>query len=151
MPLTVVLDHPSGEVQQLQIGAADIVATIAAAHSIWDWVGGLSGISSLLGLCQRQSDAAQIQHVFEYIAVGQPAYQVLTQNGLQLVSGPEYDEPFGETTASKLIGVTLCALAHNMSGPAAVRFIACHGRRRRFTGTSSSSKRQLSEKCSYPL
>jgi hypothetical protein len=118
MPLTVVLDQPSGEVQQLQIGAADIVATIAAAHSIWGWVGGL------LRLCQRQSDAAQIQDVFNYIAVGQPAYQVLTQNGLQLVSEAEGDEPFGETTASKLIGVTLCALAHNMSGPAAVRFIA---------------------------
>jgi hypothetical protein len=61
---------------------------------------------------------------FDYVAVGQPAYQVLTQNGLQLVSGPEYDEPFGETTASKLVELTLCALAHNMSGPAAVRFIA---------------------------
>lgn len=123
MPITAVIDI-SGKLQQVQIGPSDVVATISAARSMWGWVGGLSGISSLLRLCQRPSDIAEIQAVFADNPVGKPEYQVLTQDGLQLVSWAEGDSEFGGTAASKLIGVTLCALAHNMTGPAAVRFIA---------------------------
>ncbi|CZR63221.1 uncharacterized protein PAC_13118 [Phialocephala subalpina] len=40
---TVVVSTPfAGSVQQVQVGPADLVATVTAAHAAWGWVGGLS-------------------------------------------------------------------------------------------------------------
>jgi hypothetical protein len=35
-------------VQAVQVGPADMFATISAAHSAWGWLKGLSGVKSLL-------------------------------------------------------------------------------------------------------
>lgn len=120
MPVTTVFKQPTWQLEQLQIGAADIVATISAAHSAWGWIGGLTGISSILGLCQRKSDISKINALFECAKLENANSHILNQTGLHAVSLAEDGQAFGGTLASRLVGTTLCALAHNMNAEGAI-------------------------------
>lgn len=124
MPMTVVFSQPAVQVQQIQVGAADIVATIAAAYSAWGWAGGLSGITSILGLSQRKRERDQIDRIFKDIRLDRPTCHILGQNGLQGVSLEYSEEAFGGTLESNLIGTTLCALAYNVEVKGAIRFLS---------------------------
>jgi hypothetical protein len=46
--MTTVVFTPSEGMQQQQVGAADIVALLTAAHSAWGWIGGLNGLKSII-------------------------------------------------------------------------------------------------------
>ncbi|CAO2650786.1 Nn.00g020780.m01.CDS01 [Neocucurbitaria sp. VM-36] len=122
MPMTAVIKvSDSGSLQQIQIGAADIVATLAAAHSAWGWIGGLTGISSILRLCQRKDDLDRMREVFQYIEPDHASCQVLGQHGLVPVTLAEHGNVFGDTPGSQIVGTTLCAMGHIMEPRSAVR------------------------------
>jgi hypothetical protein len=38
----------AGDIQQVQVGAADIVATLSGMNAAWGWIGGLSGFRHIL-------------------------------------------------------------------------------------------------------
>jgi hypothetical protein len=38
----------AGSVQQVEVGAADIVATLSGMTDVWGWIGGLSGFPHIL-------------------------------------------------------------------------------------------------------
>ncbi|CAN9363464.1 unnamed protein product [Alternaria alternata] len=122
MPITAVLKiQNAGPLQQLQVGAADVVSTLAAAHSAWGWIGGMTGISNILSLCQRKHDLGRIREIFQHIEPEQGRCQILSQRGLITVSLTEDNNVFGDTPGSKLVGATLCALAHMMAPKSAIK------------------------------
>src|SRR5947207_12989619 len=46
--MTTLVFQPGGGLQAVQVGAADVVSLISAAHSAWGWIGGLNGVKSIL-------------------------------------------------------------------------------------------------------
>ncbi|KAJ4376241.1 hypothetical protein N0V83_001524 [Neocucurbitaria cava] len=123
MPITAVIRASShGPLQQIQIGAADIVATVSAAHSAWGWIGGLTGISNLLGLCKDASELEKLGKLFKHIEPDPGTCRIIGQNGLVEVEmgAAGNDAAFGGSFSSRLIGLTFCALAHNMQTQSAV-------------------------------
>ena len=114
MPATFVIKASgSGSLQQIQVGPADLVATVTAAHSAWGWIGGITGIQSLLKFCNDSSEQKRLQQLFKEIELAPASCLILAQNGLNTIAFGQEDA-FGESLSSKLVGLTLCALSHNM-------------------------------------
>lgn len=117
--LVISTNNENGTVQQVQVGPADIVATVSAGYSLWGWIGGLNGIGSILRLGSNAAEQRRIGELYEVVDPGLAACRILGQTGLEAVSLVG-DQTFGETTSSKLVGMTLCALAHMMRPQSAV-------------------------------
>jgi hypothetical protein len=124
---TLVFRAPSGgALQQLQVGAADLVATVSAAFSVWGWIDGLTGINSILQLCQDQQERKQLERLFQLVQHDLPQCRILTSAGLESIYLDSKKPTFGPTLSSKVVGYTFCALAHNMQVDAAGRvFMHC--------------------------
>lgn len=124
MPITAVVKvNDAGSLQQIQINAAEVVATLAAAHSAWGWIGGLRGIASVLRLCQRRDDSDRMNKLFQQVELDSASCHILCQYGVATLALNDREEPFGDTAGSKLIGLTLCALAYNLETRSAVHII----------------------------
>src|SRR5271154_4321868 len=118
---TLVIRTPNGgAIEQVQIGAADIVATVSAAYSIFGWIGGLAGVSSILKLCQSASERKKQQRLFKALDLDLGTCLILRQHGLESMSVVEDQASFGGTESSHLVGVTLCALSHTMRVKSAI-------------------------------
>ena len=113
MATFVVKTSGLGSLQSIQIGPVDIVATVAAAHSAWGWIGGMNGIQNLLKISPNPSEEKRLVQLFKDIDLVPASCLVLAQTGLITVSLRSNDA-FGNSLSSKLIGLTLCALGHNM-------------------------------------
>lgn len=122
---TLVIGTPNaGRLQQVQVGPADAVAVVTAAYNVWGWVGGLRGLAGLLRLTQDASSRARIDAIFKAVEPGMSSCRLLVQGGLGSFDIPDADA-FGATSGEKLVGLTLCALAHVMSPDSALRaFVA---------------------------
>jgi hypothetical protein len=117
MPITAVIRGSShGALQQVQVGPADLVATVTAAHSAWGWIGGLSGIANLLGYSKDKTEVSDLNRLFDHVDLDSSTCRILGQQGLVEVDLGETGskDAFGGTFASQIIGLTFCALAHNM-------------------------------------
>jgi hypothetical protein len=62
----------AGSIQQVQVGAADIVATLSGMPDIWGWIGGLSGFRHMLANIPNPFGKTEFQ-VSELILKVQPA------------------------------------------------------------------------------
>ena len=116
MMTTVIKIPGSGPVQQIQIGPPDLTATIAIAHSIYGWLGGLRGVTSIFRLASIPAQEQKRKQVFPKALVSGLNCKILTSSGLACIP-KELDRiemAFGEDHASKLIGLTLCALSHEL-------------------------------------
>lgn len=87
MPATfVVKTSGPGSLQQIQLGPADLVASIAAAHSAWGWIGGITGIQNLLKISHNPSEEKRLQQLFKEIELAPASCVILTQNGLVTIA-----------------------------------------------------------------
>lgn len=124
---TFVIDttKSGGALQSVQIGPADVVATVSAAYGAWGWLGGLKGLGSILRLTQDKTSADRIGKIFNAIEAEMKTCHILGQEGLQVLAMQD-TEAFGGTVAEKLVALTLCALAHVMELKSAVRLFLEH-------------------------
>lgn len=130
MPGTLVWRaSTSGALQQVQVGASDLVATFGAAQSAWGWLGGLAGVRRLLNTLKTglQQDPFSSLHL-NSINIPASVCHMLTTNGMLFLQEDDGRSAFGGDPVTQAIGLTICALEHECRGPVAVdlfvRFIA---------------------------
>ncbi|KFY90116.1 hypothetical protein V498_06166 [Pseudogymnoascus sp. VKM F-4517 (FW-2822)] len=128
--MTLVFRASSGPLTQVQIGPADVLATFAAAYSASGWLGGLDGIRNLLSRSsQFFSGSSKAKHdqllqgLFrEDITLQNAVFHILTsEHGLVRCEIPTSQTAFGGERITKVIGFTICALAHEGGYNAAVK------------------------------
>lgn len=121
----------SGSLEQVQVGAADIVATLNAAQAAWGWVGGLTGIQRLLsGLRSTiHRDPFESLHLVSKLTLPSRCH-ILTSKGILYFEDEDGPAAFGGNPITQTIGLTICALQHECRGEVAVdlfvKFIAEH-------------------------
>ncbi len=126
MPATfVVKTSGPGSLEGIQVGPTDIVATVAAAHSAWGWIGGITGIQNLFQCVQNPSEEKKLQQLYKEIDLPPASCLVVAQNGVNAIPLQD-NNVFGDSLSSKLIGLTICALGYNMKLDTAIRvFMSC--------------------------
>lgn len=123
--MTTLIFQPKGALQNIQVGAADIVALLGVAHSAWGWVGSLSGVKNILDRA-RTFIPGTSQHPILNLSLPIPNgnYLILTFQGP--VSWEDGTKAFGGDPVMQFVGATLCALAHECGPSAAVKlFMRC--------------------------
>jgi hypothetical protein len=123
--MTTVVFQPHGGLQNLQIGGADIVALLGAAHSVWGWIGGLDGVKNILDRAGAVVCGTTRQPRLSLsIPIPHANYLILTSQGP--ISWEDGQRAFGGDPAMQVVGATLCALAHECGSFAAVKvFMRC--------------------------
>ena len=127
MPLTLVFRKlGTGALQQIQVGASDIVATLAAAHTAWGWLGGLVGVQRLIATLRnvmKKDPFATLK--INSIMIPSATCHMLTSRGMFYFRDDSQDA-FGGDPLTQTIGLTICALEHECGGTVAVvLFIRC--------------------------
>jgi hypothetical protein len=122
--MTTVVFRPGGEIQNLQVGAADIVALLGAAHSAWGWLGALTGVKNILDRAREYVGATR-QSDFELsLPIPNGKYFIVTSRGP--TSWEDGHRAFGGDPKMQFVGATLCALAHECGPDPAVKlFVEC--------------------------
>jgi len=123
--MTTLVFKPASEgmVQQVQVGAADVIALCSAATSAWGWIGGLNSVRALL---ERLNVAVRPTVGTVVLNLPPSQYCILTSRGVRFVFDPEQQPAFGGDSTSQLVGSTLCALAHIFEENLAVQlFMRC--------------------------
>lgn len=127
MPATLVFRRSGpGSLSQVQIGAADIVSTLAAAHTTWGWLGGLSGVQRFLNtvrIVMQRDPFGSLQ--INKMLIPSSRCHVLTSRGMFYFQD-DSQSAFGGDPLMQTIGLTICALEHECGGEAAVGlFVRC--------------------------
>ncbi|OBT65659.1 hypothetical protein VE03_05528 [Pseudogymnoascus sp. 23342-1-I1] len=119
--MTLMFRASSGPLTQVQIGPADVLATFAAAYTASGWLGGLDGVRNLLSrgsqFFSASSKAKQnrlLQGLFkENLKLQNAVFHILTsEHGPVRCEIPTSETAFGGERITKIIGFTICALAH---------------------------------------
>ncbi|RFU34496.1 hypothetical protein B7463_g1877, partial [Scytalidium lignicola] len=126
--MTLVFKTPLGSLTQVQIGPADLLTTFSAAYSAAGWLGSLDGVRFLVSEAKRLILPGNKPHYtgFKDLIENQPRFQdssfyILTSDhGPLLGSISNADDAFGGDTVTQVIGMTICALAHELGGSCAV-------------------------------
>ncbi|KAG4440974.1 hypothetical protein IFR05_003538 [Cadophora sp. M221] len=100
-----------------QVGPADVVATLAAANSTWGWIGGLQGVNRIFQFLK--DPLARRKDIFHPRNLSIESCQMLTFHGSARFPDPGM-EPFGDSFSTKMVGLTICALAHEMGLPPSI-------------------------------
>jgi hypothetical protein len=115
-------------VQAVQVGPADMLATISAAHSAWGWLKGLSGVKSLLDFRKETLKIEKIEILDVKLRLSALSGLVFTCDVQFYVADENIEESFDGDPRTQLIGLTVCALAHECGGSTAVElFMKCLG------------------------
>ncbi|KAL2866127.1 uncharacterized protein BJX67DRAFT_356642 [Aspergillus lucknowensis] len=128
---TLVFTTNAGPLQQVQIGPTDVISTLSAAYTAAGWLGGLDGvkymISRYMGVLQPPSSnrllSTRLATLFgPSITFNNSQVHILTSDcGPVRCEIPNSNEAFSGDRGTQLVGLTLCALAHECKGPTAVR------------------------------
>ncbi|KAL8690946.1 MAG: hypothetical protein Q9218_003722 [Villophora microphyllina] len=119
--MTLVYGTPHHDsLQQVQIGPVDIVSTIAAANTAWGWVGGFTGIARILRYGRGYLGSRAGTKVFGPLRLDPGTCNVLTYNGIVTFQDQVTAEAFGGDPSTQMLGVTMCALAYQMTNSACV-------------------------------
>ena len=111
---------PQGSLQQVQVGPVDVVATVAAANSVWGWMGGLAGIKSTLNLGRSFSKGKKGVSCFADPNLLPISCKILTYSGVAAFRFEDTAEAFGGDPSSQMLGLTLCALAYELKSNSAI-------------------------------
>ena len=123
---TWVFRTDSGSLQQIQIGAADLVAAHSAATSAWGWVGGFAGIRHILANVHNPFSNSTITNVFSCLGFRPSLCQILTFQGVVYLQDGYTDDAFGGDLRTQFLGLTICALAHECGAAQAIHvFMQC--------------------------
>ena len=114
--------------QNVQVGPADMLATVSAAYSAWGFLKGLHGVKTLL---EFRKDPLKVEwmEIFDVkLQLSPLSGLVFTCDGQFYVRGEKIEESFDGDRVTQLIGLTICALAHECGGPTAIElFMKCLG------------------------
>ncbi|KAL3426623.1 hypothetical protein PVAG01_00132 [Phlyctema vagabunda] len=122
----VIRISEKGILSAVQVGPAEIVATLTAASSAWGWIGGLSGVRNLFSYVRNKRAITDIEALVKVMAVEPITCQVLTSHGIVRFDDLDARDAFGGTLETQLLGQTICALAHECGGRQAVYlFMEC--------------------------
>ena len=127
---TLVLRTVAGPLIQTQIGIADLIATFQAARAAYGWLGGLDPVCSLMNVIKRKSDHSPIK--LQNLRLDQQLKLLPTRAHVLTGLGPEQlfidngAECFGADIRTQIIGLTVCALAHEIPGQSAVNIFIKH-------------------------
>ena len=128
MPATLVFKSSGpGSLQQVQVGAADIVSTLAAAHSAWGWLGGLAGVQRFINTLRnvmQQDPFASLR--INKILIPSAECHILTSRGMFYFQDEDSQSAFGGDPLMQTIGLTICALEHECGGEMAVGLFVKH-------------------------
>src|SRR5271168_2292596 len=104
--MTLVFHTGTGPLQQVQVGPADVAATISIAHSVWGWVGGLDTVRSILDSIQGAFSDKTAQKLAAQIPIGPAVYHIFTRSGPVPLSDDNLGRPFGGDFRTRLIGLS---------------------------------------------
>ncbi len=110
--MTLVFQKINGALQQLQIRPADVVATISMAQSAWGWVGGLTGVRHVLNVIRGSFAEEAAKNLATDIRLGPAVYHIFTSAGCTIAQDEAEQPLFGEDFRTRLVGLSICALAH---------------------------------------
>ena len=119
--MTTFVFREKGNMIQTHVGTADIVSLLSAAHSTYGWLGGLDGTRFLLSnwrgaLSRRASEL----HLDTNLKLLPGTGHLLTARGPLSCEVDQPKDSFGGDIRTQLIGLTICALAHETDGHTAV-------------------------------
>lgn len=114
---------------QAQVGTIDALETLSAAYSPDGWLGGLDGVGRILASYPDASlePLEQLRHPGR-LDLSPVTCSVATSEGLRRCVIEDAEYAFGGDARTQLIGLTICALAHECEGQNAVElFIDAFG------------------------
>jgi len=121
---TLVFRNTAGPLIQTQVGSADLVATFHAAHAAYGWLGGLDSVRYLLNVITNKFTAGSTKlqnlRLDTKLQLCPTRAHVLTSFGPQELLIHDATQSFGNDVRTQIIGLTLCALAHELGGGYAV-------------------------------
>lgn len=119
--MTLVFNaRAGGSLKELQVGPVDIVATVTAANSAWGWMGGLAGVKEILKVGRRLSHRKKGANGFGHPQLSPTSCHILTYGGVSNIRAEDATEAFGGDCSTQMLGLTLCAIAHQVIRPTAV-------------------------------
>jgi hypothetical protein len=140
--MTLVFGTAAGALLQTQISRADIIATISGAQTAWGWIGGLDDFKNILSVIHGSFAGRNVSKLVRNLGLSPTAIRILTPDGSIPICMDNEPDTFSGDTRTQLIGLTICALAHECGGNLAVRlFIRCLGPAL-FTGADSANRLQ---------
>lgn len=133
--MTLVFRANSGPLTQFQVGPADVLATFAAAYTASGWLGGLDGIRNILSVSSKFFSASKeakqnqlLQDLFrDDLELQDTVFHILTsEHGPVRCEITSSQTAFGGERITKIIGFTICALAHEGGYNTAVNLFTEH-------------------------
>ncbi|KAI1391982.1 uncharacterized protein F4822DRAFT_111469 [Hypoxylon trugodes] len=115
-----------GSLQQVQIGAADVIATLSAAATAWGWIGGLDGIKGVLQNFPRLRDATDLKKLGVNLQLKDATCNIITMSGVFTMQNSDGKDAFGGHPITQLIGLTICALAYKLGTDKATQLFMDH-------------------------
>lgn len=98
---------------QGSVGVTDVVPTISVSHSICGWLGGLDVVAQILGKIKSPFSQGLTQlNLEKSLQLSGVSGQILTGHGLVAFTANDSRTSFGGDPRTQLVGLTLCALAH---------------------------------------
>jgi len=131
---TLVFSKSSGALQQVQVGPADIISTITAAYSVTGWLGGLDGVRFMLSKCNQliRNHDKTFEMALENLLDSQFTLQnahvhmLASDYGPLRCEIPNAEAAFGGSKTTQMIGLTICALAHELGGSSAIDLLTAY-------------------------
>ena len=127
---TLVFRSTIGPLIQTQVGPADLVATFHAAHAAYGWLGGLDSVRYLMNIitskCLLSATKLGNLRLDNQLSLLPTRVHILTSIGPQALFINDAEQSFGSDIRTQIIGLSLCALAHELGGEVAVRMFTLH-------------------------
>lgn len=107
---------------QTEVGTIDVVNTFSAARSVYGWMGGVDGLRYLLQrVLNPFGERLKSLELDRNLRLMPLQAHVLTSQGPLVAHLDDAQESFGGDIRTQVIGMTICALAHECSELTAVR------------------------------
>jgi len=119
--MTTLVFQPGNGLQNVQVGAADIVSLLSVARSAWGWIGGLDGVKSILDSTRTVFGIHSTKVPVLDLHLPRANYHVITYRGLIPRPLDDAYKAFGGDATLQFVGATLCALAHECGSELAVQ------------------------------
>lgn len=110
-----------GALEEVQVGAADVVAAVAAANTAWGWVGGFEGIKNVLSKFPRLRDVKDLGTFGVKLQMQPSSCRIITSSGVMVFQDSDEKHAFGGHPITQLIGSTICALAYKLGEERAIQ------------------------------